>query len=290
MQILKASNSPIRALAYSPDSSLLAVGGQDHVVRLFDRNTGELMKTLNDHRDWIRVLQFWQNGTILVSGSWDSSVQCHRLSPGRAFPSFPSCAGGVWSLVVSPDGAEMAVGSGDGIVRVIRGKKMIEVKGQNHTGPVTGLAYTPDGSTLISAGHDKTIRTWDATLWGTLAIFRSVHKDWVRGLALSRCGRILATAGDEKEVVLSTFPSGEQIARLSGHTGPITAVAITPDGRTVISASFDGTACLWAMDTHRQQQAYNWEIGRLAALAVSPDGMTAAVGGWSGEVVTWDLD
>jgi WD40 repeat protein len=155
--------------------------------------------------------------------------------------------------------------------------------------PITQVLFTSDSRKLLSAGHDRTVREWDA-IWGGEPRVVCQSPDWIRALALSPGGDLIAVGGDANSILLATRADGATVADLSGHEQPVTALAFAPDGRTILSTGRDGLVYLWDAATHRPRETFDWGLGALYSLAVAPDGMTAAVGGADGRVVVWDMD
>jgi hypothetical protein len=136
-----------------------------------------------------------------------------------------------------------------------------------HMGLIKGLAFTPDGRQIVTAGEDKVIRVWDpgSVSGAGVASGRTVRT--IRGeaeagdagkvyaLALSPDGRWLAVGGWMKmaanvpghHIRLHDFASGRLVALLPGHGNVVNGLAFSPDGRWLVSGSGDYDAILWDM-------------------------------------------
>jgi WD40 repeat protein len=118
-----------------------------------------------------------------------------------------------------------------------------------HSGSVTSVAYSPDGTTLASGGSDGTIILWDVASRTPLGEPLTRHADQVLSVAYSPDGTTLASGGSDGTIILWDVASREPLgAPLSGHSGSVTSVAYSPDGTTLASGGSDGTIILWDVD------------------------------------------
>jgi hypothetical protein len=104
LRTLTGHTGSIRATAFSPDSRLLASGGDDAVVKLWDTATGRELATLNGHSLSVKALTFSSDGKLLVSGGDDGSARLWDVKSGEALATLVTLNGGADWLVVTPDG------------------------------------------------------------------------------------------------------------------------------------------------------------------------------------------
>jgi len=107
-----------------------------------------------------------------------------------------------------------------------------------HEAAVFGVAFTPDGRTLLTAGQEGLIRVWDVATRREVRRWRG-HEGGVLALALSGDGKTLATAGRDSAVRLWDVASGKEKLKLTGMRGDVEGLTLSRDGR-VMAASGSG--------------------------------------------------
>jgi WD40 repeat protein len=155
-----------------------------------------------------------------------------------------------------------------------------------HSEWVHGLAFSPDGSLLCSAGDDQLLM-WDMVTGQARPL--PGHTDVVSAVAFSPDGHLLASASADRTVRLWNVQDRKAETVLTGHTDVVSAVAFSPDGRLLASASADRTVRLWNVRAGTENRTLAGHSSRLSGLAFSPTGTLLASAAWVDQAIRlWD--
>ncbi|MFE5214080.1 MULTISPECIES: WD40 repeat domain-containing protein [unclassified Streptomyces] len=200
----------------------------------------------------------------------------------------------VWAVAFSPDGALLATGEENGMVRL-----WDPVTGQPAGKPLTSrqrvwaVAFSPDGALLATGADDGMVRLWDPVT-GRPAVGDPLpgHHGAALAVAFSPDGALLAAGGGMDGTVRLWDPVTGRPAvgdPLPGHHGAALTLAFSPDGSLLATGGEDGMVWLWDPVTGQPAGApIAGSKNRVRAVAFSPDGTLLAAGGEDGMVRLWD--
>jgi WD40 repeat protein len=139
-------------------------------------------------------------------------------------------------------------------------------------GGVQVLAFSPDGTTLATAGNDHLIRLWNVSN-GKLRRDFTIREIWPPVVAFSPDGKRLAAGGISGTIHLLDVVSGAALTPLPGHEGFVRSVSVTDDGRTAVTCGYDQTIRVWDLGAARERRRIDVS-GRINECALTPDGQT----------------
>jgi WD40 repeat protein/DNA-binding SARP family transcriptional activator len=282
----------VNAVAWSPTGEQIASGFLDRAVKVWDVSTGEAVLTLN-HEGNIFDVAWSPEGERLLT----ASALIFTNTPGTVK---------VWQLASSSAGDATS------------GEELLEFS--RHTGwGVTGAAWSPDGSEVVSTGREGTAQVWDAVTgkprltlresfamsgaaWspdgqrivtsnydGAITVWDAVTGSVIREYRPESEWESVAWSLDGREIVAGAYTAlvhmwdadtGTELRVLTGHGGVVAGLDWSPAGDRLLTSSFDGTARVWDMETGVELVRY--DVGGYTFAAWSPDGTRIAISSGKG--------
>jgi WD40 repeat protein len=153
-----------------------------------------------------------------------------------------------------------------------------------HANGVDRVVFSPNGTTMATAGVDHTVRLWDVASRQQLATLTG-HTDAVHGVTFSWDGRLVASAGQDAQVRLWEVASRQEYAMFTGPGGQaVFDVVFSPDGRTLAFASADGTVTLRDLVNRDKSATVVGHTSTVTSVAYSPNGQVLASASADGTV------
>ena len=264
---------------------LAAVGLEYGDIAILDVITGAHKSVLSEHTGCVDSLTFSSDGTLLVSGGFDKTVNLWDIQTGGVVKSFHGHTDWVYSVSILPDHTMIASGSGDKTIRLWdtwTGDCRCVIIGHNNC--VNSVSFSPTNSQLLlSASYDHTVRQWDSkghqigptyegdhttfspdgtcfVLWreeaaivrysnsGVVITNLQISSGSLDCCCFSPDGRFVAAAASPTVYVWDIASSNPHLIKtIIGHTSDI--ISLTFSSSSIISSCDDGSVKFWQIDT-----------------------------------------
>lgn len=268
--MLRGHSERIGGLSWHPEATLtmgaesanLASGAADGNIHLWSLAQDTPIATLSGHSARVCRVEHHPNGRYLASASYDTTWRLWDLETQRELLLQEGHSREVYSVAFQDDGALVASGGLDSIGRVwdLRTGRTIMVL-DGHIREITGLAWHPDGYRVLSASGDASVKVWDVRMVRCTATI-GAHKKLVSDVRFFRGnggagglpgdmrtgGTYFVTGGFDGEVKIHSSDDWAFVKGLNAHSGNVTSVDVSMDGRFIVSSGQDRTCKLWARE------------------------------------------
>ncbi|GAA5886337.1 hypothetical protein JCM16303_002503 [Sporobolomyces ruberrimus] len=190
IRVLKGHLSAVFCVGWSPRGDLVASGGMDETVRVWDAQKGKCMRVLPAHSEPVSSVQFSRDGTMIVSGSWDGYIRIWDTATGQCL-----------KTLVNEDNA-----------------------------PVSNVRFTPNSKFIFTSTLDSTIRLWDYRTDKLLKSYNGhVNRKYCIPSTLTRDGRFLIAGSEEENRVFKWDLQTRQVVESwIAHKDVVIALACHP--------------------------------------------------------------
>lgn len=282
--VLRAESSLVWALAYSPDGALIASGGTDGAVDIWDARTSQQMHALSGHELDVWQVAFNPDGSRLVSVSWDGTARVWTM-PGGDLAWVARHDDSLKWAGFNRDGTLLGTASMDRSVKIWdadTGALRRTLTGQHG---FHKAAFTPDGAALVTVDHGGKVQRWDLTTG--IARTLDVHQTLAWDIDISPDGEALVTAANAP-IARIVAVNGEYSLALTGHDAAIVRARFSPDGRRVVTASEDWTARVWNARTGALEFKVTRHEGGVTDARFTSDGRHLVTISRDGSAMLWD--
>lgn len=303
-----ATGSPVNAVAFSQDDSLIAAAMSDMTVGIWQVADGSERYRLSGHEDIVTDVEFSADGATLASSSADSTVRLWDAESGAALHTLEAHIDYVFKLSFSSDGARLASSSAAIGVResdrtpehntiqvwdVASGENTLTIP-PDGIGFIRDVEFSPDGARIAAT-------TWSGALGGTARFYDAAsgeevqriyaHRDTIANLEFSPDGALLATASRDQSVKLWDIDKGVLVTSYVDLGDRIQDIEFSPNGEYLLiglgeagnfpdgsDSPVDSSAYLWDLRNRTQSQVYAGHTNWTWAADISPGGSLVASG------------
>lgn len=290
---LAGHDGPVHAVAVTPDGSGVVTASRDTTVRVWDPSTGAQVGVLRGHGNGVYSAVALPGGSLIASGSEDRTIRVWpRPEPVSSDDEdqpiiLRGHEEGVMSLAALADGTDRVVSaSQDRTLKIWDVQTRTAVLTlEGHVADVLGVATTPDGHSIVSAG-DNTLRVWDTATGNEVARWRA-HFLGANCVAVTTTGDRVLSGGAEGTVKLWDLDA-HTLLRQFDVGSPVLAVALSADGTRALAGTADGVVLLLELDGGTATPTGPHDRGFVRSVAFVRDGRWAVAGGRDGVTTVWD--
>lgn len=249
---LGTHEGPVRSLAFSPDGSQLASGGQDNVIRIWHLDSENRVEQLRGHASHVRDCAYSPDGNALLSAGRDATIKLWRpadyaetvVLEGEA----QAMSDAVLAARYSKDGKYIVTASRNKTATLwdVQDRDAVIHFAEGHEFLASNAVFFADGTRLATGAGDGSVRLWDVTTGTELTKFESTG--FFAALAVSPDGRWVATGSQSNDAQVWNASTGDHTATLTGHEAPITALAFSSDGQLLATGDDRGLCRIWKRD------------------------------------------
>jgi WD40 repeat protein len=279
-------------LAISPDDRLVASGGSDGKISIWEIDTGRNTLNIKAHKSYAVGLVFTPNSKRLISSSFDRWIKVWDIENGVCLQSWQSSMP-CFRSALSNDGKLMASGSEGGNVSIweVETGNLIQTL-VGHTLTSIYVAFHPQGLLLASSSYDTTIKLWDLATGDCIHTLTD-HTQSVFSVNFNSLGDRLVSSSSDLSIKVWDVASGLCLQTMQEHSRALVEALFRPDGKQIISASQDMTVRIW-----EQLQSNSWECMKVLtghrnniwSIALDSKGKNLISGDTSGVLKFWDME
>jgi WD40 repeat protein len=255
-----------------PDGEQVISGSQDGTLKIWNLNTGKLVRKITAHDGSINAISTTLDGLQVISGSHDKTLKVWNLKTGELVDTLIGHYGSVNAVVLTPDGSKLISGSSDCSLKVWDLKSaevLYTLVGHRASVTAATIVFTQNKQWLISGSYNDTLRVWNLET-GREELTLG-ERDMVRSIAVLDGERVIS-ASEDGSLTVWKVGTWEKECTLKGHSKPVCSVAVLPDRKQIISGSSDGTIKIWKIGTWENKATFTAHTAWVLAVAVTPDG------------------
>ncbi|MCA9470705.1 MAG: WD40 repeat domain-containing protein [Nitrospirales bacterium] len=321
VKTFRGHTQDVWSVSFAPDGLTLASGGNDRYVRIWDIETGRILRSLRGHTHNIRQVAYSPDGQTLATASEDRTIRLWNPNTGETTRLlFTRYDHAVTNISFSPDGLMLARAGQNKDIKIweiTTGTELMTLLGKDqydhHWSVCT--AFSPDGIHLVSGSDIGKLRLYEVLPSGEEKCVHNAHwrddandeeseargyfvddqggfqkpmEYWIGALTYTPDGKTLFSGSRDCTIKLFEMPELREYRTLRGHSGWVRNLLVTADGKVLISASDDASVKMWNLETGKCFRTLKPHKGPIRGIALSADGRFLATASTDRTIMLWE--
>jgi WD40 repeat protein len=277
-------------LAFSPDSTLLAVATGSNYADVWDVNSQELAFILEEHTWPVVNVTFSPDGHTLYTSSSNGLINAWLYNRGYFSLDDQIFAGSeIFKTAISHNGEKLAACSADRWLRTWETQNYFLIFEKKHSSNCKTLEFSWDDQMLFASMRQGFLSVWADQGVEIEEIQKYVGESYLIGPEIFQDGNSLIV-GDGNDIRLIHLKDGVFTQSISAHDEFITSLSLSPDGQILATAGLDRVVKIWDTETWDVLISLSEHSEKIEQVLFSPDGRYLATADRSGKILLWGLE
>ena len=290
MTLLAGHTGIIHRADFNFDGRVVATGGADGKVLLWNTESGQIQLEIEAHEYSIDNLAYHPNKQQVATTS--ASENCVKLwDTGSGIESAKIVVGHIINdLDYNKDGSKIVTADQSGTIKIWTtnpGKELLSIES---TGRIfNNVIFSPDSSLIVASGENHKISIWDAQN-GQLKRHINAHTELITDLSFDPSGNKIASASYDKTTKIWDVQSGRKLLTLLGHQNKIHSIDYNGNGSRLATASEDGIIKVWDVTPNNDNVPIRNHKSSVTSINFSQDKMYFVTTSTDGTAKLWQLE
>ncbi|KAL1302942.1 hypothetical protein AAFC00_003261 [Neodothiora populina] len=286
------NDAHLTCASFHPSSNLFVAGFSNGTFGLYELPDFNQIHNLSISQNDVDFVTINSTGEWLAFGAsalgqllvWEWQSESYILKQQGHFDQLNA-------LTYSPSGDRIITTADDGKIKVWDvASGFCIVTFTEHTAAVTACEFAKRGNVLFTASLDGSIRAWDLIRYRSFRTFTAPSRLAFSSLAVDPSGEVVAAGSvDSFDIHIWNVQTGQLLDQLSGHEGPVSSLAFSPNSTALVSGSWDHTVRVWSVFARTQTSEPLQLQADVLCVSVRPDSKQIAVTTLDGQLTFWNL-
>ena len=280
----------IFGLTFSHDNKLLASGGEDKTVRLWNLEN-DTSTILGVHENSVWALAFSSDDKLLASGG-EGRIMIFDTATRQCIKSFEAHTDKVFSVAFNNDNSILISASANNEICIWDAKNNYSLikKLTDHNATVRCVSYNSDNTHIASCDWHGKIIIWDAKTYRPMAERVFNQGEPLHYVSHHPFHPIIAACSEKGNIYIWNYSTNKIEKTLNKHHGEVWKVEFSADGRSLVSGGYDGTLITWDVESWTCKSILRGYIDWIQDVSIAPDDKLLACSNGDLTINVWDVE